>query len=118
MKRSATVPMVFAALAMLAPPASAEDWPPDGYTRFVIYYTGCCGVSMAYNGHFELDCSGHPHYQGTRAGKWRLISDENCDYPYDSSDAYEVCSSGDSCTDSSGTWTSITEAQFYSYYCP
>lgn len=109
---------VLAVLLAVAWIAGAEPEPDYGYDGFTIYYTGTCGVSMSYNGHFERDCNGHPHYQGTRSGQWRLISGDNCNYPYDHYEYYEVCTNGSNCTDSSGTWVGITDTQFYGYYCP
>ena len=115
MKKRLALLAILLAVAWIA---SAEPDPPVGYDGFVIYYTGTCGVSMTYHGHYEHDCDGIPHYQGTRSGQWRLISADNCNYPYDSIESYEVCTSGTNCTDANGTWVEISQAQFYSYFCP
>ena len=109
---------VFVVALIVASGAAAEEWPPNGYERFVVYHTGTCGVSKSYNGHFEVDCYGQPHTGGTRSGKWRATYDTNCDWPYDTHEVYEVCTSGSSCTATSGTWQEITQAQFDSNYCP
>jgi hypothetical protein len=108
---------VFAVLLAMAWIASAEPDLPYGYDSFVVYYSGTCGTGKSYHGHYELDCSGHPHYSGTRSGQWRGIFGDNCDWPYDSYSTYEVCTSGSDCTDA-GTWVEITEAQFEANYCP
>jgi hypothetical protein len=108
---------VFAVLLAVAWIASAEPDLEYGYDGFVIYYSGTCGSGKSYHGHYELDCDGHPHYQGTRSGQWRLIAEDNCNYPFDSTEVYEVCTSGSDCTDA-GTWVEITEAQFEANYCP
>jgi hypothetical protein len=95
----------------------AEEWPPDGHERFVIYWTGTCNESKTYSGHFEVDCDGNPYYNGTRAGKWRRTIDTDCGLEYVVNDVYEVCTSGNSCT-ASGTWVEITAQQFADEYCP
>jgi hypothetical protein len=109
---------VFAVLLAVAWIASAEPDLEYGYDGFVIYYSGTCGSGKSYHGHYELDCSGHPHYQGTRSGQWRLIAEDNCDYPYDETNVYQVCTNGSNCTDANGTWVEITQAQFDANYCP
>ena len=101
----------------LSPLAMAEDWPPPNTERFVVYWGDVCGETMEYKGHFEVECDGTPHYQGNRSGKWRAIYDTNCS-TYASTETYQVCTSGVSCTGSSGTWTNITYEQFAMSYCP
>jgi len=98
-----------------------EEWPPDGYSRTVVYWAGTCNSgTMTYNGHVEFGCA--PEYdiygQGARSGKWRHKLDESCIYPGTSYSKYEVCISGSSCTANSGTWQEITQAQFLATYCP
>ena len=105
-------------LALVAPAALAEDWPPVGQERFRVYWTGSCGVSKTYNGHFELDCWDDPHYSGTRSGRWRVTTDTDCDTAQLVSEVYEVCTTGGNCTWQTGTWAQITQQQFDNEYCP
>jgi hypothetical protein len=110
--------IILAAVFCLAPMALAEEWPPPNHERSVVYWSGTCNTSKAYNGHFEVDCEGNPYAQGARTGKWRHTSDMDCDLQYIVSNVYEVCTSGSSCSATSGTWVQITQQQFYDEYCP
>ena len=109
---------------VLAAPVAFAGWehPPDDFLdeRFVVYWSGTCnGGSKTYNGNYEWSCDDYNYYQGTRSGKWRHIQDTHCVYPESVTfNRYEVCTSGSSCTDSSGTWQEITQTQFNANYCP
>jgi len=117
MKRATRLSLALAVL--LAGAAYAEEWPPDGQNRLSVYWAlGTCNVSKTYNGHFTVDCDSQPHYFGTRTGKWRHTMDWSCDTSELVNDYFEVCTSGNSCSGSSGTWVTITEQQFSDHYCP
>ena len=109
---------VLLVLVAAVPVARAEEWPPPNHERFVVYWTGTCGVSKSYNGHFEVDCWGDDYYMGTRAGKWRHTSDTDCSLLYVDYEKFEVCTSGSSCTANSGTWQEITYQEFVNEYGP
>lgn len=109
---------ILALVLVFTASAIAEDWPPEGQHRFTVYWTGSCNGTKTYSGHFEFDCNEVPHNFGTRSGKWRHIIDTSCDTLEVVNEVFEVCSSGSTCSATSGTWTTITEQQFSDSYCP
>lgn len=104
-------------VALMAPPAHAEDWPPYGTERFIVYYTGTCGVSRTYHGHFEVDCNYDDYQQGTRSGRWRARYDWDCGLQVTTAEVYEVCPTGSNCNEFS-EWQAISFEEFEEFYCP
>lgn len=117
MKLASRVAIALVVLAIAAPAAFAEDWPPYGQSRMRVYFTGTCGVSKSFNGNFDVDCE-RDHFGYQMYGKWRATYDDDCDTYQQVSEVYEVCTSGSTCSAVSGTWQEITYEQFNANYCP
>lgn len=110
--------LAVAALILVAPSALAEEWPPNGWERFIIYSTGSCNCAeKTYNGHFEVSCDSESYQQGSRSGKWRAFYDTSC-VGAELNDVYQVCVSGSSCSNTSGTWQTISYEDFAAGNCP
>lgn len=115
------MPSLFALIAMtcIAPSALAsEPWPPLGWERVIMYYSGSCdSTSKSVNGYFSVSCNRGQYADGTRSGKWRAITDTHC-VNSAANDEYQVCTSGASCTTDNGTWVTISYEDWIAGNCP